>query len=98
MREYSFKELYYKSMLKAIKDFVEILKADKTLVIDIHQYFSTLSAAGLEDLLEENGWDRIDYESHNQGNWITMTHKDYDFNIVIYFNGYYGTLKLRKMI
>ena len=30
MREYSFKELYYKSMLKAIKDFVEILKADKT--------------------------------------------------------------------
>ena len=98
MREYSFKELYHKSMLKAIKDFVEILKMDKSTVIDVHQYFPTFSPVELEDLLEENGWDRIDYECYNHNNWITMTHKDYDFNIVIYFNGYYGLLKLRKMI
>lgn len=98
MKEYSFEELYHKSMLKAIKDFVEILKVDKTLVIDIHEYFSTLSTAELEKLLKENGWEKIDYEHQNFGNWITMAHKDYDFKIVIYFNGYYGTLKLRKMI
>lgn len=92
MKEYSFKEFYHKSMLKAIKNFVEILKVDKNAIIDIHQYFSTLSPAELEDLLEENGWERILFDDLQ----IVMTNNNYDFNVVIYYSGYYGDLRLGR--
>lgn len=96
MEKYNFKEIYHKFNLEAVKDYIQILKIGENMSIDFRQMFLTFSPAELEELLEEVGWERVSYETNSLDAWIIMTNEDYDFDIVIYYNGYYRDLKLSR--
>lgn len=96
MEKYNVEEFYHKTILKVAQDFIEILKVDEYADINIRQYFVSSSPADLEEILEKIGWERGIYEENSLDTWITMIHKDYNFDIIIFFNGYYGDLRLSR--
>ena len=76
----------------------EVFPKKKDFILDMREFSSGRSPSELDDILEEMGWERLDFDSNGwqQDTWYWYAHPDYDFQLTMEYSGFYGDLKLYR--
>ena len=70
----------------------------KDFVLDIRKSTEIYAPSELDKILEEEGWERLDFETNGwqQDTWYHYIHPDYNFQLTMEYSGFYGDLKLYR--
>ncbi len=83
---------------KAIKHIAEelCLEPEYDYELDLRELYPELSPAEAVDTLRELKWVETDreYNGWEQDTWIYFFHKDYLFDLCLFYSGYYWSLVL----
>lgn len=76
----------------------EIFPKDYDIVLDIRESTSIYAPSELDTILQEYGWERLDFDENGwqQDTWYWYAHPDYDFQLTMEYSGFYGDLKLYR--
>lgn len=78
---------------------VKRLLKDREFRLDVRKYIPLLrSPSELDDILEELGWCREEFESNGweQDTWYWYSHEIYPFSLVMAYGGFYGDCYLYR--
>jgi hypothetical protein len=75
-----------------------IAKKQPDFVLDIREFTPIYAPSELDEILQENGWERLDFDESGwqQDTWYWYAHPDYDFQLTMEYSGFYGDLKLYR--
>lgn len=75
-----------------------IAKTHPDFVLDIREFTPIYAPSELDKILQENGWERLDFDENGwqQDTWYWYAHPDYDFQLTMEYSGFYGDLKLYR--
>ena len=78
--------------------YIEAISKKKDLIVDIRKITTIYSPSELDDILQEKGWERLDFDSNGwqQDTWYWYAHPDFDFELTMAYSGFYGDLKLYR--
>lgn len=93
-----YEELRYKTYLNLAKTVIEHLRNHKEKIFDLRKLSWYCAPSDVEDYLIELGWERDSFDTNGwqQDTWYYYSHKDYPFEIVMEYSGFYGGLKLYR--
>lgn len=76
----------------------DVFTKKQDFILDVRKNLLLCSPAELDNTLQENGWERLDFESNGwqQDTWYWYAHPDYDFQLTMEYSGFYGDLKLYR--
>lgn len=80
--------------LPYFESIIESFKEDKSLEYNFDR--EDLSPSNIKHILNELGWSKIDFEMNGweADSWWYFEHKDYDFQIVMFYCGFTFRLNL----
>lgn len=75
-----------------------IAKKQPDFVFDIREFTPIYAPSELDEILQEDGWERLDFDENGwqQDTWYWYAHPDYDFQLTMEYSGFYGDLKLYR--
>jgi hypothetical protein len=75
-----------------------IAKKQPDFVLDIREFTPIYAPSELDEILQENGWERLDFDESGwqKDTWYWYAHPDYDFQLTMEYSGFYGDLKLYR--
>ena len=75
-----------------------IFPKKEDFILDIRKSTTIYAPSELDEILREEGWERLDFETNGwqQDTWYHYSHSDYDFQLTMEYSGFYGDLKLYR--
>ena len=75
-----------------------IAKKQPDFVLDIREFTPIYAPSELDEILQEDGWERLDFDENGwqQDTWYWYAHPDYNFQLTMEYSGFYGDLKLYR--
>lgn len=75
-----------------------IFPKKEDFILDIRKSTTIYAPSELDEILKEEGWERLDFETNGwqQDTWYHYSHSDYDFQLTMEYSGFYGDLKLYR--
>lgn len=76
----------------------EVIAKKPDFVFDVREFSPIYAPSELDDILQEDGWERLDFDENGwqQDTWYWYAHPDYDFQLTMEYSGFYGDLKLYR--
>ena len=93
-----YEELRYRSYVGLINAIIDYLSNHKEKIFNLRELYWQSAPCDIDEYLEENGWNRDSFDTNGwqQDTWYYYSHKDYPFEIVMEYSGFYGGLKLYR--
>lgn len=93
-----YEELLHRSFVGVTQSIIDYLSNNKEKIFDLRKLGWRHAPCDIEQLLEENGWERNNFDTNGwqQDTWYYYSHKNYPFEIVMEYSGFYGGLKLYR--
>ena len=81
-----------------IKTIIDYLSNNQYFQYDLRKNLPSISPSGVDDILEDLGWNRDDFDDNGwqQDTWYYYSHTDYAFRLVLSYGGFYGDMRLYR--
>lgn len=85
-----YSEIFNKAITKMVEDI--------NFELNIRELFPDLSPSDVEEILGELGWQLEFFEPDDlaQDIWCSLHNKNYPFDLIMYYNGFYWSLTLYR--
>ena len=93
-----FEDLKYGTYLSLTKTVIDYLGSNKGKIFDLRKLGLHCAPSDIDDYFVDLGWKRDSFDTNGwqQDTWYYYSHKDYGFEMVMEYSGFYGGLRLYR--
>ena len=87
-----------KALQKVVSIWIDRLKKDQRLQINIRNEINGISPADIENALDKEGWKRYKIDNNGWQNdcWLYYDNEEFEFDVIVYYCGFYGDLEIHR--